>query len=341
MQERFPALEHLTLDFNCRCHPALAPAPALPDGFLGGSAPRLQSLRLYSIPFPALPKLLLSTTDLVHLTLWDIPHSEYISPKAIVTCLAALANLKAFSIGFESSLSRPNLESQHPPLNRTVLPALTRIQFSGVSEYLEDLVARIDVPLLDSIWVDFFNDLIFDVPQLAEFTRRTTGIQPLNEAHVEFDYSGVQVGYPPPTWIVDERSGLKISYGKLDLQLSSMAQVITLFFPSIYMVEALYISGSRYVQPRSPEDVENRRWLEFFRPFTAVKNLYVGQECNYSVHFLQELVDEGAIGVLPALEYLFWGGPCTPGPVQEAINQFVATRRLLGHPVAVSHWNRT
>ena len=67
MQEQFPALIHLMLDFADYYS---RPAPALPDGFLGGSAPRLQSLRLHSIPFPALPKLLLSATDLVHLTLW-------------------------------------------------------------------------------------------------------------------------------------------------------------------------------------------------------------------------------------------------------------------------------
>jgi hypothetical protein len=259
----------------------------------------------------------------------------------IVTCLAALANLKDLSIGFESSLSRPNPESRHPPLNRTVLPALTRIQFKGVSEYLEDLVARIDVPLLDSIWIDFFSDLIFNVPQLAQFTRRTTRFQALNEAYVDFDYSGILVGYLPPTRTIDERSGLRISCPRLDRQLSSMAQVITLFFPSIDMVETLYISGGQYVQPRSQEDIDNMRWLELFRLFTAVKNLYVGRNCKHIILFLQELFDEGEIDVLPALGSLFLERYWAPEPVQKAINQFVATRRLLGHPVAVSHWNRT
>jgi hypothetical protein len=64
MQEPFPALTHLTLgitDYDLDCDGFVAPAPALPDGFLGLSSPRLQSLELDSIPFPALPKLLLST----------------------------------------------------------------------------------------------------------------------------------------------------------------------------------------------------------------------------------------------------------------------------------------
>jgi hypothetical protein len=86
MQEQFPALIHLMLDFTANYSPV--PAPALPDGFLGGSTPCLQSLGLQFIPFPALPKLLLSATDLVRLSLWNIPRSGYISPEAIVTALA-------------------------------------------------------------------------------------------------------------------------------------------------------------------------------------------------------------------------------------------------------------
>jgi hypothetical protein len=79
MQEPFPALTLLTLGFGVhRNRPNLA--PELPDGFL---APRLRYLDLKSIPFPTLPKLLLSATDLVHLTLRGIPHSGYFSPEAI------------------------------------------------------------------------------------------------------------------------------------------------------------------------------------------------------------------------------------------------------------------
>jgi hypothetical protein len=121
MQEQFPALIHLLLECHCP-----APAPAIPDGFLGGSAPHLQSLGFHSISFPALPKLLLSATDLVRLDLLDIPHSGYMSPEAIVTSLAVLANLKSLIIELKSPLSRPKRESRRPPPpTRTALPALT------------------------------------------------------------------------------------------------------------------------------------------------------------------------------------------------------------------------
>jgi hypothetical protein len=339
MQEQFPALIYLMFhffDYYSR------PAPALPSGFLGGSAPRLRFLSLHSIPFPALPKLLLTATDLVHLDLWNIPHSGYISPEVTVTGLAVLANLNSLTIGFQSPLSRPGRESRRStPATRTVLSALTRFEFHGVSEYLEDLVARIDAPLLDSISITFFHQLVFDIPQFAQFMRRTTRFLALDEVHVDFDYSGVQIGNLPPTHTFDGKSGLKISCKELDWQLSSVAQVFTPFFSSIYMVEHLYIYEPEYFASQWQDDIESTQWQELFHPFIAVKNLYMSKTFAQSIApVLQELVVERVIEVLPALESLFLEELQSSKPIQEAMEQFVAARQLLGHPVAISHWNR-
>ena len=340
MQVQFPALIRLILFSPDR---GQALALALPDGLLGGSGPRLQSLRFHCIPFPALPKLLLSATDLVQLDLQNIPHSGYFSPEAIVTGLAVLANLTTLSIGFESPLSHPDRETRRPPPPiRIVLPALTCFYFKGVSEYLEDVVARIDAPLLDTIRITFFHQLIFDIPQLAQFMRRTTRLQTPNEAHVDFNDYGVQVGSLPLRRAFDDKYRLIISCRDLDWQLSSLAQVFTSLFPSVYMVEHLYIPGPRELPSQWQDVTENVQWLEFFHPFTCVKNLYVCEECaQHIAPALQEIVGERVTDVLPALEGLFLEDLPPSGPVQEAIGQFVAARRLLGHPVAVSDWNRT
>lgn len=61
MQQPFPALTRLQLEFNDET------TPVLPYSFLGGSTPRLQRLFLNGVPLPGLPKLLLSATDLVYL----------------------------------------------------------------------------------------------------------------------------------------------------------------------------------------------------------------------------------------------------------------------------------
>ena len=75
MQKPFPVLKRLHLYYDDQ-NP-----PVLPSTFLGGSAPRLESLQLRGIPFPALPRLLLSARNLVKLELYGVPYTGYISPK--------------------------------------------------------------------------------------------------------------------------------------------------------------------------------------------------------------------------------------------------------------------
>jgi len=157
----FPRLTYLEIDVTYET------VLALPDSFLGGSAPRLQKLYFYGIPIPALPKLLLTTTNLAKLTLWRTPHSGYVSPGVMVACLASLIRLKFLTLGFHSPRSRPNRTSRRlPPLTRTVLPVLDYFEFRGTSEYLEELVAQIDTPCINEVHISFFNQLIFDVPLL-------------------------------------------------------------------------------------------------------------------------------------------------------------------------------
>ena len=136
MQRPFPALTTLRLSSDDN------EAPALSDSFLGGSAPRLQYLQLNCIPFPGLPKLLLSAVGLVTLRLWHIPHSGYISPEVMVIVLSTSTRLEEFELTFQSPRSRPDHQRRRPPPpTRSVFRALTHFEFHGASEYLEDLVA--------------------------------------------------------------------------------------------------------------------------------------------------------------------------------------------------------
>jgi hypothetical protein len=98
MQQPFPALTYLGLWLGDET------APVDPDLFLSGSAPRLRHLWLQYVPFPGLPKLLLSATHLVYLNLWSIPHSGYISPEEIVTCLSTLIDFRGFGLQFLNPL---------------------------------------------------------------------------------------------------------------------------------------------------------------------------------------------------------------------------------------------
>ena len=119
MQEPFPELTDLDLKSSGK-------EPVVPDSFLGQSAPRLRKLDLDAVPYPGLPKLLLSASHLVTLRLWNIPHSGYFPPEAMVTCLSTLTSLEILILQFRYPYFLPDRESRRPPPpTRSILPALT------------------------------------------------------------------------------------------------------------------------------------------------------------------------------------------------------------------------
>ena len=83
MQEPFPELTDLRLKFSSSQDLKFYGASTLPDSFLGGSAHGLRSIILDAVPYPGLPKLLLSATHLDYLCLSNIPYSGYFSPELI------------------------------------------------------------------------------------------------------------------------------------------------------------------------------------------------------------------------------------------------------------------
>jgi hypothetical protein len=181
MQEPFPALTHLYLRTG-----ESNDVPVLPCEFLGRSAPSLQKIQLIGIPFPALPGLLLSTSDLVTLYLLNIPQTGYISPEAMVAGLASLIGLEDLVIGFQLPSSYPD-QIHLPPVTRTVLPALTKFYFRGVREYLEDFMARISAPRLHQIRIYYFNQLVdFEVPQLWRFIDDSEVLRQATHGYVKF-----------------------------------------------------------------------------------------------------------------------------------------------------------
>ena len=168
IQKPFPVLKNLYL------LSADEIAPVLHEEFLGGSAPHLRIFYLRNITFLEFPKLALSCSYLSHLILSNIPIAGYISPEAMATCLATLPSLRVLDIGFKSPRSRPNRIGR-PPSTRVILLTLEEFVFKGVSEYLEDLVARIDTPKLVSLTIKLFMDLMLNIPQLHKFIVRSEG----------------------------------------------------------------------------------------------------------------------------------------------------------------------
>jgi hypothetical protein len=328
MQAPFPELTSLSLWSKDRS------VPVLPDSFLGGFAPRLRTLTLRGIPFPAVLNLLLSSGDLVHLELWRLPHSGYISPESVVACLSSLNRLESFDLGFQSPRSRPDRPSP-PPQRRVVLPALSYLHFNGMSDYSEDFLARIDTPVLNRLHMSFFLDLVFNVPHFKQFIGRAKRLNPPKAAKLLFDTQHIRLE-------LDHSPGLSLGVRchRIDWQLDSMALVCGQLSPLFSSIERLdLIWSGMSLQPEGKDDMESTQLLENFQPFTAIRSLYVS---NTLVQFiapaLQALIREGATEVLPNLRDLSLGRSATSGSVQEDIQAFIEARRLSDLPVTVHRW---
>ena len=319
--------------------------PVLPDSFLGGSAPRLRSLYLSGIHYPSIGRLLSSTTNLVQLSLNRIPRSGYIAPETIVPCLSMLPRLKSLLLHFQYPRSRAQRDSRHPPpLTRVVFPNLTLLDFRGDIEYLEDIVSQIETPILNQAEFYFFNQLVFDIPLLGHFIRRTEIFTTVHRALVQIFSDNIMVILPEVGVTADYADDdqvavqLSISCGSLDWQLSALAQVLDPFLSSLQRVESLEIAVYHEDGQGEMEDIQ---WQELLHLFTSVKDMTLTSEQSVCLvaPALQELSGERATEVLPALQDLFLPTSWPPsGPVKEGIEQFIAARQLHGHPVTAHYY---
>jgi hypothetical protein len=173
----------------------------------------------------------------------------------MVTCLSALISLEQLLLEFQLPRSYPDQEIERlrpRPLTRSVLPSLILFAFRGVSEYLEDFIARIDAPRLCQLDITFVNQIVFDTSQLVHFISRTPRLKEPDEAQLDFNNSAVWITFSTP-----ETGDLKVEIlGESDWQFSSLrlAQVCSSFSPSLSTVEDLYIYQHPYSEPDWQDD---------------------------------------------------------------------------------------
>ena len=340
MQVPFAELANLYLSPKLGGLSALSYVPVLPDLFLGGFAPRLRYLNLTSIPFPGLPNLILSATHLVELCLENIPHSGYILPEVMATCLSMLTSLEILRLEFESPQSCPDPENRRsPPLTRSILPALTEFSFKGAHEYSEDLVSRINAPRLYRLSTTFFNDIDFDTEELNQFISRTPTLGTYNEAHLFFQSREALVRFQFQPETSDHRMvEVKILCEVQDWQLSFLTLICTSTLRLLITMEILYIYGYSPLNWKDDYN-ESTEWLHLLLPFTAVKNLYLSRLFSPRIApALQELTEGRTMELLPALQIFYLEGFQSSKPVQKGIAQFISARQLTSRPVAISVW---
>jgi hypothetical protein len=326
MKKPFPALTELDISSYDQV------AQVVLYSLLGGSMPQLRTLRLTGIAFPALPKLLLSTSHLVDLRLWRISHSGHISPEAMVTGLSSLTKLRTLALQFRLPRSRGDQVTRlPPPFTRVVLPSLFTLYFEGQSEYLEDMLSRIDAPLLDCIKITFFNQLIFDTSLLGHFINRTETLKTVHRADVVFHTSGVQIT------LDDETLTLLILCKPSDWQLSSIAAVCSSIIPPLPTLETLSIDEGPLQRSRWYNDMENAQWLYFLQPFSRVKILVLsGELLRPMARALRKLTGERLTELLPMLQNIDIEGLPPSESVTTRLNKFIAARQDSPCPVTMT-----
>ena len=343
LEEPFPILTDLNLSVPTSSRP-FAPDPSK---FLSGS-PRLRSLTLSRFPeIPDLPKLLLSTPNLVILRVDKILDffSNSFQFDEIVTVLSALTRLEQLDL----HVGYPKLETRRlSPLTPTTLPSLTRLKVRGDTEHVEDFIARIDAPLLDRLFISLFfshsdRDIVLDTPQLFRFISHMPKLQAPVEAHRGPDRA--LIGFSPGTFEIKFSFSTRTSFHIFGLEIfcyepERQFPCLTRFcrsapFP-LGLLEHLFIGDGHFFLLHGSH-TGNARWLELLRPFVSVKKLYLTKKFALHIaHALKELVGERVMEVFPILENVFIEEFKPVGRVNEAMRRFVAARQLAGHPIILS-----
>ena len=337
MQEPLHGLESIRVTIEN----ATGPPTLVREAFLGGSAPHLREIKLDGIafPFPAIRQVLSSTNKLVELHLTNIPNDAYFSPDDLVTGLTTLAQLERLSVGFHCHPIFSPSPSMTGSLQCTTLPSLTSLGFYGATEYLEEFVARIDLPALHTITIRLFNQIFFEIPQFCQFIRRPNALGSPTSMTVRYSVGSVSIKLQERE-STSEGCLLVTSCKRLDWQLSFAAQISSQLSPLLSNVQLLDFYGG-YGFPTGEEDVDSTQWLELFRPFTHVTRVSVfGGQLVPSI--TQALVaEEMSIEVLPELTWLSLIGyqalrAISQYAVRLKAERFVATRKLSGRTVRLT-----
>ncbi|KAH9037531.1 hypothetical protein EDB84DRAFT_1675637 [Lactarius hengduanensis] len=334
MQESFLVLTRLEISLKFWPLGEENKAPVLSTGFLGGSAPRLQEISLNRIPYPALPTLLLSATGLVKLHLFNIPPNGYISPEAMVASLATLPRLEILAVEFQLAIFRPG-RIHPPPVTRIVLPALISFRFMGFSEYLEDLVGRIDSPQLNEISAVYLNQVVdFQVAEFPNFVDRSVGPKTALCKHAQFSLfpGGVAFTLGPHAnrspWDLRPVRTI-ISCQGIGWEVPHVAQVVSQI--SAIQTNVVHLKFAEFMGCLFGGAGDDVAWVHLLRQFSAVQTLHVSQ--GFAEHValaLEDIAGETVDEVLLSLDLIYLVDQPT-----SSIEKFVAARRLSGRPVTV------
>ena len=327
LDNTFPMLETLSL----------SNASVLPDNLV---VPRLRALHLLSIAISRKSLLLTNATNLSSLRLMFIPDkSTYLPPEYLVEHLASMPHLENISIeSFPSSSRSENVgESPHPQITRVELPSLSRLIYTGISPYLDNLLSRISAPYLQYISLSALSRENPDLVRLSAFLGTVqNGSFDLRATVVKFYSHSVTIVYHHERPSVSlPYLHISINYSGQECAVTSVAQICNSVAHALFsVVESLEIQLStdykRYILD-SGLFAQRAQWHAFLRLFGGVKILVVDEDLAEKLSDVMH-PNNGAEELLPIVSELAVT-MLRNDVVHHYFSSFIHARHLSGHSI--------
>ena len=301
-------------------------------------APHLRYLILSNFAIQIGNPLLTTAVGLVTLSLERIHPSTYFRPNDLLQLLSLMPQLEVLGITFHSPVPNSEAEMQlldTPTMTHITLPNLHWFVFGGDSAYLEALLPRMTIPLLEKLGIIFFSQLTFSVPHLLQFI----------DKREKFRFRSAEFCFSPRslTILVDHHGkkytlGMEVLCTRLDQQVASAAQIFDALRTSSSMVEHITLQcGDGFTTLEGWQNPADRtRFRELLRSFGNVKTLRVpNNDLTMQVsHSLRPDDEESPMELLPELKELEY---FASGEAGNMFTSFIDAREKAGHPVTLTH----
>ena len=268
----------------------------LPESF---QAPNLRHLLLRGFDLPIRSRLLTNAVGIVTLCLYMDHPVAYLRPDTLHQWISFMPQLETLLINFSFPVPNRNMDGQLTHMPHVQLPKLRRLEFQGVSAYMEAVAWRITTPRLEKLDIQFFSQRTFSVPRLLRFVKTTESLR-FDCAEVRFSGEEVYVGFYLREAKIDALS-ICIDSSHHGWQVSSVAQIFN--SPSQIIFHTVEHLTLECVLHSSTSEVDRNEWRQLLRPFSNAKTVRVnGGLVKEFSHSLRMDDGEDPLKLLPELQ---------------------------------------
>jgi hypothetical protein len=335
LDSEFPILEFLLIEHQQSLRPRSEHNPKLklPETF---RVPHLRHFMLMSFDISIESPLLTIMGNLVVLSLSAIPSSAYFQPSALLQRLSLMPQLEKLGIGFDTYSNR-DIEQHllHTPITTDItLPNLRWLAFQGTSAYLEAVLCRVTIPLLEILQLYFFNRLMYSIPHLQQIMSAAKNLR-FKTATFYFRRDHLNVMAYPHKGAKMYALNMELGGRHLDWQVVSAGQVFSALRKVFSSVDDLTLESDRHGVSSEWNNVAGRiHWREFLGLFGNVKILRVNSGLiDQLSRALQPAEGESSAELLPELQELTYSGSSDTG---DAFTSFTGARQNEGSPITLT-----